>query len=425
MKQFKQPLVTILIIFATAYMLSIVGCAPQSSDPLARPTGEVDGTDAVSTADLQPIPLSQLRECTTAEFSNLVSWGKYLKAADAAINAQGDANLWKKNQAVVKISLTAINMCDEAQFYHELKPCKRTIRNIIVPEKPTITGYDAARIQKRCELPNLYLNKFNLRPDPNINIEAVPGPTPINPVDPIEPPAVVAVEPNLPVSGGLRQCSTDEFSKLKLWKSALDQANKNIAKLGSQANWKYESVAVESSASAAKSCESLMAYHQSNACERKIVDEKTKSTQLKIYNRENIRSQCETTRLYTYEYAQRSESLIVPNAKLLFDASSLANQLIAVGSVDVRIGEQCLVSNLTSNDVTYSAGQQVLLAAARVYPPQNSDNGGLQMFVFETEQGIKVECYGVEYPGVKTSKSEVVRLLRAKNTKLSLRYELN
>ena len=427
MNQFKQPLLTILVIFATAYVLTIVGCAPQSSDPVPVSIS----SDNTQPTILQPIALSDLRECTKEEFSNLVRWSESLTAADASINALGTPAKWKKDANVIKLATDAINKCDSATYYHSLKPCKKTTQNIITPTKPTMKGYDAYRINQRCDLPNQYLLKFNLRPDPNNTVQPAP----------VKPPKVPAPKPDEEVqqplppvvtnpgsdnsSSGIRQCSADEFDKIKMWRASLDQANKNISKLGSQSNWKYEANSIASAATATKSCEALISYYQNTECERKIVDDKTKTSQIKTYSKEIIRDQCQMARLYNYEFAQRAESLIVSNAKLYFDASPLANQTIAVGSVDFRIGEQCFVSNLTSNDVTYGSGQQVLLTAARVYPPQNSDNGGLQMFVFETEQGIKVECYGLDYPGVKTSKSEVVRLLKQKNTNISLRYELN
>ncbi len=437
MKQFKQPLLTILVIFATAYVLTIVGCAPKNSESTPSPVSQ--SNDSTQPTILQPIALSDLRECTKEEFINLVHWSESLTAADASINALGVPAKWRKDSNVVKLATDAIRKCDAETYYHSLKPCKKTTQNIITPTKPTVKGYDAYRIHQRCDLPNQYLLKFNLRPDPNNIVQPAPEkpPTQSPPVlapspgvgegendQQLPPPVVTNPAPdNSP--GGNRQCSVDEFDKIKLWKASLDQANKNIAKLGSQSSWKYEANSIAAAATATKSCESILSYYQNTTCERKIVDEKAKTSQIKTYSKEIIRDQCQIARLYNYEFAQHEESLIVSNAKLYFDASPLANQTIEVGSVDLRIGEQCLVSNLSSSAVTYGSGQQVLLTAARVYPPQNSDNGGLQMFVFETEQGIKVECYGLDYPGVKTSKSEVIRLLKQKNTNISLRYELN
>ncbi len=432
MNQFKQPLLTIFVIFATAYVLTIVGCTPPSAESRSAPVPVGSNNSPTEHAVLTAIPLSDLRECTQEEFSKLVRWSDSLASAVSSINDLGNSAKWKKDANVIKTATEVINQCDALTYYHSLKPCKKTTANIITPTKPTVKGYDAFRITERCDLPNQYLTKFNLRPDPNNIVKAPPVPvkppvvpTPQPPVTaPNEqPPVVIDPVPDNSING-LRQCSVDEFEKIKTWKAALDQANKNIAKLGSQANWKYESNAISSAATATKSCEALMNYHQANECQRKIVDDKTKTSQIKTYSREIIRDLCQSTRLYNYEFAQHAESLIVAGASLFFDASPLANQTIEAGSVDSRIGDQCLVSNLTASDVSYSPGQQVLLTAARVYPPQNSDNGGLQMFVFETEQGLKVECYGLDYPGVKTSKAEVERLLKQKNTDINLHYEL-
>lgn len=423
MKQFKQPLLTVLVIFATAYVLTVVGCAPAAKDLQAK-TAEVETATQpgegknlnIELVNKVPIDPKSMPECTTEEFSKLVAWGTAVDAANEAIEEMGPEKSWKKSTNIIKVASDAKSKCDVVQPYHYAKPCKRTAAKNIL--KTELKGYDANRINQRCEMPRKYLAKFNVQP-PKV-VEPKPDVKP----EPKLPPVVAPTVPDTGAVPGMRTCSADEFNKIKTFRSALDIANMNIAKLGSQANWKYESNAVSSGATATKACEPLITYHQASPCQRTFTDEKTKVTQTKVYSGENLRQQCQTVRLYTYDYAQKSESLIVTGARLYFDASSLANQPIEVGSVDVNIGENCLVSNLTSNRVTYSAGQEVLLTAARVYPPQNSDNGGLQMFVFETEQGIKVECYGIEYPGVKTSKAEVVRLLKAKNTNVPLRYEL-
>lgn len=447
MNQFKQPLVTIFVIFATAYVLSVLGCAPAggtNSVPVT-PT-QATPVETIETAELQPIPVSDLRECTTGEFRNLVKWSQVLETANKAIDTLGGQSQWTKADSKISaVALVAIQKCDEDQYYHQLKPCKKTTVTIISPDKPTVRGYDAYTINRRCEKVNAYLMHFKMRPDPNAVQPEPPTVTPVQPIEPpVRPPVRPPVAPVQPIdhgnpppvisdpgldsgnqNSGLRECGNDEFTRLKSWRASLDQANRNIAKQGAPANWRYESVAVDAAATATKSCESLMTYHQTNSCQRRIVDEKTKTSQIKIYNRETLREQCQTARLYHYEFTQHSESLIVPNARLIFDTSALAGHTLAVGMIDGRIGEQCFVSNMSDRDVTYGHGQQALVTAARVYPPQNSDNGGLQMFVFETEHGIKVECYGVEYPGVKTSKSEVVRLLMQKGTQIQMRYELN
>ncbi len=420
MNQFKQPLLTVLVIFATAYVITVVGCAPAGEDLQAK-TPRVDSTEQSGSATAErvnqvPIDPKTMRECTNEEFSALVSWGSAVDTANEAIEELGTEKNWKKSSNIISAAVSAKSKCDAVQPYHYAKPCKKTSATLL---QTKVKGYDANRINQRCELSRKYLAKFKVEAPKVIE----PKPDVIQ--EPKTPPVVAPTQPDTGASSGLRACSADEFTKIKAWRSALDIANMNIAKLGSQANWKYEASAVGSAAAATKACEALSPYHQTNPCQRTFTHEKTKMAQTKVYSGENLREQCQAARLYTYDFAQRSESLIVPTAKLYLDGSAFANQAIEVGSLDVNIGEQCLVSNLTSSRVSYSAGQQILLTVARVYPPQNSDNGGLQMFVFETEQGIKVECYGVDYPDVKTSKSEVVRLLKAKNTNLTLRYELN
>jgi len=409
-KSYKQALMTVFVVFATAYVLTILGCS-KSSDvsgkapaAQAQPTnpGELNGP---TEEPLQPIDPRDMRECTADEFATLVSWSNDLAAAKDAVQASGG----RRSENTVKLALIAIQKCDQVEFYHGQKPCKKITRVVTQPDNPTIRAYDAYRIDDRCKPVENYLKKFNLRPDPRA-VQPEPEPTtPVNPppsVDPIpaQPNPVQPVDP-----GNLVQCSADEFAKLNSWRAALDAANKNIAKLGGQSNWKYDSAAVDSSKSATALCESLITYHQARPCKRE-----------KVYTAQSLREQCATARTYNYNFAQRTESLIVPGARLYLNTSIFADRTegFKPGPATLSHG-QCVITNLAASTLVYS-GQKALVTEARVYTDPE-----YQMFVLQTQEGLKLECYGVNYSSLQTSLSEVIRLLAAKDTRLPLSYELN
>lgn len=408
MKSFKSALMTVFVVFAAAYLLTILGCAKSTDISGAAPVPAADpnapGTLEESQPEqLQPIDPADLRECTANEFAVLVDWSNDLAASNEAIQNSGG----RRSEAVVKLALKAMEKCDKAQFYHSQKPCKKTTRLVTRPDHPTVRGYDAYTINQRCQATEKYLKKFNLRQPPQYSEpEPVdPGPQ-VDPI-PVQPPQVQP--PAHTGTGQMGQCSADEFSKLNAWRALLDTANKNIARLGSSSNWKYDAAAVESSKKAAASCEALISYHQARPCQRE-----------KSYTGQSLREQCATARTYFYNYAQRTESLIVPNAKLYLNTSIFANRSegFRPGPSNMSYG-QCVITNMSSSTIAY-AGQKALVTEARVFPQPE-----YQMFVLQTQEGLKLECYGLNYSSAATSLTEVMRLLAAKDTRLVLSYELN
>lgn len=391
------------MIFATAYVLTIVGCAKASSGGGGPAPVQVDVQPAAEDIILQPLDPKDLRECNNDEFSDLIAWSNDLAVSDESIKTSEGRN----NPNTVKLAVAAIKKCDAAEFYHTNKPCKKTKikRDITTPEKSvtTVTAYDAYRIKQRCQRTEDYLNKYKLRPSPS-QIQ----PEPVRPTDPVKPsvnPPAQPVTPDAPV-GQYRQCTANEFSQLNAWRASLDKANKNVARLGNQSSWKFDALALDSTSAATKSCETLIAYHQAQPCQRE-----------KTYTAEILREQCATVRTYYYNFAQRTESLIMPNAKLYFNTNVLKNRSFEPGPAALSLG-QCVITNQTSENISYS-GQKTLVKAARVY------TDSLQMFAMETEEGLKFECYGLAFESAATSLNEVMRLLSAKDTQLPLSYELN
>ncbi len=443
MKQFRQPLLTILIIFATAYVLSLIGCAPSGSDLKTAPAATldtvkpVDSSPSNSAPQLRPADPAKILECKASEFSALQNWANLLAPVESDIKNLGPkTTAWKKKDDLVKAAIVVINKCDQLQAYHLENPCKKTIQTIINPQG-VVKVYDAYSIQKRCRLPSDYLNKFNLRPDPKLALnkpEVVKPPVSSGNPAPVKPaPVVPVVDANPPQASDsgsaadiaardIHECNDSEFTNLKSWRAALDLANKNVAKLGSVTDWKYETNAVESAGVASGQCESLASYHQAQPCKRFIKNDKTNKMDLKIYTSESIRQQCQNIRAYHYEFLQQDSSLIVPNAKLYFDTSTIANVTINRDYTSGKTLGQCVISNRSANPVTYN-GQKVLIKEARVYPANTVE--GLQMFVMVTADDIKFECYGLNYSSAKSSKNEVVHLLKQKQTDIKLTYELN
>lgn len=443
MKEFKQPLLTIIIIFATAYILSLIGCAPSGDKTVGAPSPAAGSASTpttesnsgnnpsgpVSDVKLVQVDAAKMRDCRDNEFQALQAWGSVLSASDAAIKAMGDkSTAWKKKDDVIKLAQAAIVQCDQLQTYHLQNPCKKVVDKNIVNPTGTAKAYDAFRIHQRCDLSNKYLVQFNARP-----AATVKQPTPIQPpavtvqpttpVAPLQPP--VAIDPNANTdmqARDMHECNEAEFAKIKPWRAALDQANKSISKLGSQSSWKYEVNAIDFSKTATLMCESLIAYHQTQPCKRFVKDDKTGVTTTKIYSGDSLREQCTTARTYQYEFRQQDTSLMLTNARLYFDTSIIAGKTVNSGYVsDVKYG-QCIFSNNTSNPITYNS-EKALVTAARVYP--GNDPEGTKMFVLETAEGLKMECYGLDFQSAKTSKNEVVRLLKEKQTNISLTYELN
>lgn len=401
-KSYKQTLMSIFVVFATAYVLTLLGCAKStdvSGAPPAAPMAPGDGPEARDEeAELQPIDPKDMRECTSDEFQALVIWSDILGEAKQAIKDSGG----RRSESVVKLATRAIQQCDQAELYHTQKPCKKTVRTVVDPDQVTLKGaYDAFNIDLRCKPVESYLKKFNLRPDPNQT-----QPLPVDPVRPDEP-APIEPDPSVDLSQ-IGQCSSDEFSKLNAWRAALDKANANVAKLGNRSNWKFDAAAVDSSKAATIACENLISYHQARPCKRE-----------KTYTAQGLRELCTTVRTYYYRYAQRGESLIVANARLYLNTSIFEGRAgFQPGPSSLSYG-QCVITNTSSSLISYQ-GQKALVTEARVLTSPE-----YQMFVLQTQEGLKLECYGVDYASSATSLTEVMKLLKVKDTILDLSYELN
>lgn len=399
---------TIFVVFATAYVLTLVACAKSSDVSNPAPAAPATPANPGELSEVPEEPLVQIdpadmRECTKDEFANLVEWSDVLAKAVNAVSASGG----RRSENVVKLSLAAMNKCDQVEYYHSQKPCKKVTRVVTNPDNPTVRAYDAYRIDQRCKSVETYLKKFNLRPDPRV-VQPEPQPEPVEPVDPTPvDPTPGQLDPVNP--GDVAQCSADEFSKLNSWRAALDTSNKSLARLGSQSSWKYDSAAVTATKSATTLCESLITYHQARPCKRE-----------KTYTAQSLREQCASARTYHYSFAQRADSLIVPGARLYLNTSIFADRSggFRPGPANLSHG-QCVITNTAASTIVYS-GQKALVTEARVYTDPE-----YQMFVLQTQEGLKLECYGVGYSSAATSLTEVMRLLAAKDTRLPMSYELN
>lgn len=161
MKNYKQPLLTIFVIFAAAYVLTILGCSKSAGGAIGK-TAASDlnthsGAETVtSSADdqtalpdqgqldqnnssrnqqtqLDPVDVSKLPLCTAAEFSKLLSWRKDLDSATANINkislpSSPNDDLvarWKYDTLAVQASQLSTKSCEEVIDYHKENPCKR------------------------------------------------------------------------------------------------------------------------------------------------------------------------------------------------------------------------------------------------------------------------------------------------------------
>jgi hypothetical protein len=397
MSNYRQPLLTILVIFATAYVLTILGCA-KSADNKQNGAVQQPPVDAIEAKekDIKPVDEKSMRECTASEFTTLQTWSTALKASDEAIKSRSSHS--------ASLALVALKQCNAVQSYHSTSPCKKTRPKSVVEPKVIVTigAYDASRINERCKVTRAFAKTNKLQPSP-AQPAPTPTPTPSQPVP--KPPVVGGTEP----ISGLRQCSLDEFNKIKMWRTSLDLATKNISKLGS--DLKYEPIAIDAAITATKNCEALIAYHQSKPCAKE-----------KEYTSESIREQCKPARSYFYDFAQRMDSLITPNANLYFDTSVVANKTFRTGFGENSTYGNCLISNTSSQNITYTDAE-TLVKEARIYT--GTEESAKNMFVFVTQEGLKFECYGLDYKSLKTSKTEVVRLMSEKQTQIPLRYELN
>lgn len=392
---------TIALIFGSAYMLAAFsGCADSGSGYKNPATPFEENQDnQPNYQDLQPANPNGIKECSDAEFAQLVSWRNAVNKANAAIDSANK----KKQPAAVEASLTAIKACDSRLSYHYEQPCKKTKQTIIDTQ---IKVYDAYTIHKDCSKVEGYLNKYNLRDQMPLPVEPTPTPAPA----PTPAPTPVVDEPTVS-NGSMNTCSNDEFSRLTQWSAQLDRANISIKKLGSQTNWKYDEMAVSNASQAVRSCETLMKYHEKNPCQKNIKQDNG-SVANRQYTRDSIAERCQTSRKYFYEYVQNKETLMWPNAELFVDLSHFQRQRFEAQSF-LTLGS-CVAENRTDNVIDYSSRK------ARVVETRGFEQ---KMLVLITEEGLKIDCYGLDLDGP-FSKTQVVKLLQAEGTDIRLEYRL-
>lgn len=388
-----------MVIFCAAYVLAATGCADSgdnSGTNLNAPvTPNVGGDDQDDVLVLEPLKPEQVRECSDNEFAQLISWRNAVDKANGLI----DAAKGKQQSQAVDASLTAIRTCDSRFAYHKSQPCKKTKKTIVSTQ---VKVYDAYTINRDCAKVDGYLTKFNLRPDDSVDT------APITPA-PVEPSIPPVVDNN--GTGVFAVCSQDEFSKLTEWSASLERANKAIAKLGSQADWKYDDASITNAALAVKASESLMKYHADRPCEKNIKQDDG-SIIKREYTKDSIANRSKTVRTYFYEYVQNKSTLIFLNADLYVDLSHFAQQRFEAQSF-VSLGS-CVVENRTDVAIDYS-GRKALVTDTRGFEQK--------MMVLVTAEGLKIDCYGLDVDGP-FSKTQVVKLLKAEGTDIRLEYRL-
>lgn len=408
----------------SAVMLAAMGCGPandkRDDKRLMPPNATVNtGTNSSGNSNSSgsktsvipaEIPESKItRECSDTEFSQLVTWSNLVSSANTSI----DTVSGKKDSNTIKTAVTAVKSCDQVSEYHKASPCRKTKKTIINTD---VKFYDQARLMKRCEKLTQYLVKYDARPTSSGTVVVNP---PVQPPTPQPTPSPV-VDPNPPViidngqSGDVsRQCNADEFSKLNAMSAIETKANSAIKALGSQANWKYDSNAISSAALLVKSCESLIQYHSAQPCQ-KSVKQTDGSSVVRQYTGASLRSRCETARTYFYEFVQNQTTLNFKNADLYIDFSTFPEKTLAPGFAKESFGT-CIVENKSSNTVQYGNGL-VLLKDSRA----SIEN---HQIVFETHEGVLIQCYGLNIEGP-FSKREIERVLRSEKADIRLVYKL-
>ena len=416
MRQMKRPLLTVFVIFGSAFLLAAVGCgsssssnAPANSNPVSD-QGQINDSGSTPTEVVRELKPAEIkRECTEAEFSKLVAWRNLLNSANGAITAAAG----KKETSAIEAAVKAIRSCDAISDYHKQSPCRRT--HIITGE---VKLYDQSRLLKDCKSAETYLVKNNARPAKGGGSVVQPTPQPQQPSQPNPPPAFdepVVMNPDVPASevGPFKQCSSDEFTKLSQMSAVETKANTAIKALGSMSNWKYDSNAISSAALLVKACEPLIQYHAANPCE-KSVKQTDGSVVKKEYTQSALRNRCQLARTYFYEFVQNTKTLNFKNADLFIDMTPFPEKSFLNGYYKEAFG-QCIIENRTGQDISYG-NQLVLLKDSRA----SIDN---KMIVFETNEGLLIQCYGLSVEGP-FSKREVEKIMGSKATPIKLVYKL-
>ncbi len=421
MRKLNRPVLTICIIFGSAFILAAMGCGSGSSSKPAAAAGGVDqnqntdGGGVQAEPVVQELPPSQItRECSATEFSQLIAWRNLLTSANSAV----DASKGKKDNAAIQSAIAAVKSCDSEIEHHKSEPCRKTVVTRISTE---IKYYDQARILKDTKKSTDYLVKHNARPTKNADpVVVVPNEPPVDNSGAGTVGGGVVEQPQNPNNGGgavqssgpYRQCSNDEFSKLTEYSGMQSKADASIKNLGGSANWAYDSNAISNSALTVKSCETLIKYHSANPCQRSIL-QPDGSKLTKEYTGESLRARCQTARTYFYEFVQNTKTLMFPNAELYLDFSPLSPKIFEPGFKN-QVSGNCLVENRTENTIDYSS-RQALIVDTRGFEEK--------MLIMETAEGLLVQCYGLNVDGP-FSKRQIVKVLKEEQSDIRLSYKL-
>jgi hypothetical protein len=419
MKKINRPVLTMAVMFGSAFLLAAMGCGSSKSTAAspAGPTGTVQdtgsGTDSNPPVIVIPkeIPAAQItRECNDNEFSKLVAWRKLLDSANTAV----DTVKSKKDPQAIQVAVAAVKACDAAMDHHKSEPCRKTKKTVVATE---VKLYDEGRLYKDCKKSTDYLVRHNARPDKN-TAPVVNEPTSSNnppvvvgPTSPQTPPDVITPDQGTQV-GPFRQCSADEFSKLSEYSNQQTKADAAIKSLGSVSSWTYNANAISTAALTVKSVEALIKYHTVNPCQ-KVVTQTDASKVTKEYTGSTLRARSQVTRTYFYEFVQNTKTLIFPNADLYLDFSPLNHKVFPAGFRD-QVSGNCLVENRTDSEINYS-NRQALIKDTRGFSEK--------MLVMETAEGLLVQCYGLNIDGP-FSKRQIVKVLKEEDSDIRLTYKL-
>ncbi|MBC7457674.1 MAG: hypothetical protein H7235_05305 [Bdellovibrionaceae bacterium] len=399
------------IILCTILAALLASCGQSTSKTAINNGTTVDGGGN----NAQPIPetFTQLkeeeiqRECSASEVQSLKSYEQLIQGSNTLV----DATKGKVDTKVIAAGVSAIQACDHAiEKVVNAGACRMT--------KTTIAGikvayYDGYRIDEKCKITEKYLIDNDARPPKNNPaVEPPPVVVPTNP-HPEAPVVVIPPAEQLPLSSGsLRQCTADEFSNLTSSMSSVDLATAQISKQGESSSWKYDSDTIANASLATKSCEALIAYHEQSACGR-TVTKADGSKNLRQYTGAYLRQRCEKARTYFYEFVQNQTTLNFKNADLYIDVSNFETKSFEADYINEIQG--CRVENRSGHSINYAGAGQVLV--------KNSRGFEAKMMVLETNDGLVIQCYGLNIDGP-FSKREVVKVLREEGTNMPLSYKL-
>lgn len=403
--------VAIVLVFGLA-LLILTGCGqsktgkppksnvndasiPTAPGPAPAPSSTSSHTSAYK--DLRMTAVKDIqKECTSVEVNEFKSLEKKLQTANAKVDSAGG----QKNEAALKEAASAVSSCDAMIANQKNSACKFTTRTIVNPTG-VVEYYDAYRTGQKCQKVENYTLKYKARPSVGQASQSTPPPKnpttpPTNPTQPTTPP---------PVVGNLKQCTAEEFSRLSTGMAWLDKANQRISAQGNA--WKYDAAAVSDASQATKACEPLIEYHSQNPCQKAV------SSGVKQYTRDSLVQRCKTARTYYYEYVQNKSTLNFKNADLYLDLKSFSQRLFDADSVTDVQG--CRVENPTSKAIDYRNSSMAIVKSSRGFESK--------MMVLETEQGLLVQCYGLNI-GPAFSKREIERVLKNAGSDIGLIYIL-